>query len=539
MAETPIEEMIESFKERYPSGFNLYSNPSVDSVLTEYANLKNSGHHSDEIDARLLAYERYVIENSMDTRTEYPYMECPFFTPEEVKQFKGYYAESGIESYEDYFGESMTAQLADSHKSHDGRTWNQRITQLQTQLQYTQDDEEADRIRQNILDLGWNPEVEYNTENQILATKRYMSIMENRLPQVSIVDIQSIIENETLQPVFTESSDTDSAHIHPVSIVLVHGKSQIAKVIKAVTKSEFTHSAIALDGNYSRLYSYNFNNHRNKGGGFSLESVKRYPPFSRVGIFTFFINDEDYKKLKERVQYLVGAIDHTHYGVMNLLLFPFKNIRFEGSDNMICSQFVDSCMKLINIDITGTSSSKVSPAMLYDVSVGNAKIYKTYDGLVKDFNQEKASQFLKKLVNTAKSIKSEASIDNYLYPVVVEAKSISDINESDIFITSDPYPDFATEYDISHNHLIESYQTHDTESMKHELAKLYYMNYMLEHNMYHNKFIRYKEQNMKTRAKVLREFSTCLGTIMEAEHDFDFGEYYKTTSFYPHTIEAY
>lgn len=315
MAETPIEEMIESFKTKYPSGFNLYSNPSVESVLTEYANLKNSGRHSDEIDARLLAYERYIIENSMDNSTEYPYMECPFFTPEEVKQFKGYYAESGTESYIDYFGESMTAQLADSHKSHDGRTWNQRITQLQMQLQYTQDDEEADRIRQNILDLGWNPEVEYNTENQILATKRYMSIMENRLPQVSIVD-------------------------------------------------------------------------------------------------------------------------------------------------------------------------------------------------------------------------------GYLYPEVVEARSISDINESDIFTTADPYPDFVTEYGISHNHLMESYRTYDTESMKHELAKLYYMNYMLEHNMYHKKFVRYKEQNMETRAKVLREFSTCLGNIMEVEHDFDFGEYYKTTRFYPHTIEV-
>lgn len=466
--------------------------------------------------------DRYKILN-------WPSIECPFFTDEEIEDLKDYYSESGVESYHNYFNE-----MEDTWPFHNnGKSYGNRVIELQNQMKVTDDQDEVDKIKQNLVDIGWNPEIEYNAETQIMARNRYTSIINERLNNDDIIDISSLLESANYNIIF-ESKKKD---VKSISLIFVEGSRGISNIIKKVTNCDFSHAAIALDEDFNTLYSFNLDNHTKFNGGFSLESIKHYPQENRLAIYTFFINNKDYDKIKERVNYLKDHIKDTAYGSMTLLLFPFKNIKFDTSEIMICSQFVDACMKMVDIDITGFHSSKVSPASLYNSASNHSKIYKIYDGKVKNFNTKKVLKIFNKISKKATLIK-ESNI-NTPSILIMEARSlpIEVNNNGDVLITN-PYPDFDAEYMASHKLLIQYDKAKNIEAMKYELARLYYMNYILEKKLYHNKFLINKEKNMKTRARILNDYNKYIKVILAAEPDFNFGEYYQQSQFYPHTIEV-
>ena len=125
--------------------------------------------------------------------------------------------------------------------------------------------------------------------------------------------------------------------------------------IAKVTNSDFSHAAICLDNNFNKLYSFNLSNGHNKGG-FSIEDIEKYPKDNRLAVFSFFISDKDHKKISERVKMLADNVSNTTYSVINILSLPFKNINFNFNTSMICSQFVDSLLKMANVDITNKNS---------------------------------------------------------------------------------------------------------------------------------------------------------------------------------------
>ena len=499
-----IEELIESFK--------LENNPFV-------------------YEAELSDYDREKVRN-------WPSIECPFFTDEEIDQLKDYYNESGTESYHDYFDENTSTILNSNpllSPSHNKISYSQRVIQLQDKMDSTISPEEIDAIKQNLVDIGWNPEIKYTPESQAMARERFINLTTQRLPKIDMIDIQPLVERVESIDYMNESN---IERLYPVSIILIQEDSFISGPISSFTNSDFTHSALALDGNFDRLYSFNFFNNIKFGGGFSLENMKNFPKENRLGIYSFFVKKEDYDKISNKLQEYLLNIKNTTYSLAGLLLFPFDKIKFNVSNSMICSQFVDYIMKMANADITKTDSSKVSPAKLYNSSVNNARIYKTYDGKVKDFDGKKAKKFLDKLSRTAKTV-NENTINNYIAPVVVEARkaNIEVKNNGDVLLTN-PFVDFDAEYMASHKLLIQYYKSNNIEAMKYELARLYYMNYILGKKLYHNKFLMNKEKNMKTRARVLNDFNKYIKVVLAAQPNFNFGEYYEQSPFYPHTVEV-
>ena len=497
--ENNIEKIIESFKE---------SHPMIDPGKFENKSISNE--------------DKFI----------WPYNECPYFIDTEINQLRDYYAESGNESYHDYFDEGYAALKRSEYPPK--KSWGSRINELQNKANMSEDPEEIDQIKQNILDLGWNPEIPYSAETQTMAKERYENLMTEQMHKFNIIDISYLFNNISNYDLNT-ITEAKKEKLYPVSIVLVRGDSPIAPVIAKFTGSDYTHSAIALDGDFTKLYSFNFFNDIKLGGGLSLESVKRYPAKGKLAIYTFFVNKVDYDALQDKLQGMMLNIKNTTYSMVGLLFYPFKYINFNNSEKMICSQFVDSCMKLINIDITNKSSSKVSPAMLDKVAVSNAKIYKTYQGLVEDFNLDKVKMQLNKLSTSARPIK-ESGI--FIEPIIVEARKFPvEIKNNGDVLLSNPFPNFDSEYMASHKLLVQYDKAGNIEPMKYELARLYYMNYILERKLYHNHFIKNKEKNMKTRARVLNDFNKYIKVVLKHQPEFNFAEYYEQSPFYANTIE--
>ena len=455
--------------------------------------------------------------------------------PDEIERIKRTMMDLGWnpenkESY-DYLNESF-----------DPVRWDATMRQLTFWMESTDDWIEKDRIKQTMVDFGWNPEIEYNTENMVLAKRRIENIYKERYCDTLTLDLRPFIEEFDDSSVIQETK-SDSG-IHPVHIVLVKGNSPFSQVIGSVTQGEFSHSAICLDNDFDRLYSFNLDNQLNHGGGFSLESIRNYPKDNRLAVFSFFVNHDDYNKIQERVQLLLNNIKSTTYSIANILMFPFKHINLNLSDSMICSQFVDSIMKMVNVDITGKDSSKVSPNFLYSKSVDNKKIYKIFDGIVSEFNPKKAERYINRMSKKAKStnmMESEAAnlLSAYLYPVVLEARKFPiEIKDNGDILLTNKFVDFDSEYSASHKLLLEYEKAGNIEGMKYELARLYYMNYILEKRLYHNKYLAQKEKNMKTRARVLNDFNKYMKVVLKEEPDFNFGAYYEASPFYAHTVEV-
>lgn len=586
-----LEVLIESFKQNHPESKHDKMDGIIDSLrYLSYMESVNEATTATEICTRNY-YTKRALENIQESIMKentfiWPYTVAPYFTPEESAQFKDYYATT-TESDENngYYSES-THTVGDNSIFHDleilknqlrntvepdeiarikseidrlsaysgeaqdfyeeatatqfnPRSWNKKIVTLTTKLKTEEDPEQIDIIKQAIVDLGWNPEIDYTTENQIKAKKRIESIYQERYKNIISLDLTSLVEASNVNEEVISEGFNDI--IKPIHVVVVKGNTPFADVITKATKSQFSHSAICIDNDFNNLYSYNLTNGVNKAGGFSIERMDDYPKDNRLAVFSFFVTKENYNKIVERIKLLSDNISNTAYSVANILVMPFKNINLNLNNTMICSQFVDSILKMGNINITGKDSSHVVPNDFYKAGNNtNGKIYKVFDGITKDFNPKKVINYMNKMAKKVRPVSEGVTniFDDFIYPTLMEAKLPIQFNKDGDVLLTNTFVDFDREYSSSHKLLLQYAKANNTEAMKYELARLYYMNYILERRLYHNKYLSNKEKNMKTRARVLNDFSKYLKYVLDKEPNFNFSEYYEKSIFYPHTVEV-
>lgn len=524
-------------------------------------------------------YTKYAINKIKESLIEenkfvWPYSVSPYFTPEEVSQFRGYYAEdayvydyrsinynidklknmlrntedpdeiadikSKMDALSNFSGEANDFYDEATATQFNPRSWNKKMITLTTKLKSEEDPEQIDYLKQEIINLGWNPEVDYTAENQIRAKKRIETIYQEKYKNIFSLNLTSLVEASNIgNEIIYEASNDKTKPIH---VIVVKGDSTFSDVITKVTKSQFSHSAICIDNDFNNLYSFNLVNGINKVGGFSVERIDEYPKENRLAVFSFFVSKDTHKKISERIKLLADNISNTAYGVFNILTLPFKHINLNFDNSMICSQFVDSIIKMANIDITGKDSSHVVPNDFYKAGTVSGKIYKVFDGIIKDFNPKKIISYVNKMSNKIKPSITEGTINellaDFVYPTVMEAKFPIEVTKDKDIIITNKFVDFDREYSASHKLLLQYSKGGNVDGIKYELARLYYMNYILERRLYHNKYLSNKEKNIKTRARVLNDFNKYFKYVLEKEPDFNFSEYYEKSIFYPHTIEV-
>lgn len=574
--DTNIEVLIESFKQTHPTIKNNKCDNVFDAL--QYLSQLESNIESDSITEQsnnkfyarqaLSKIKESVIEENTFT---WPYTVAPYFTPEESARFKGYYSESTYTFGDNNISHDVEILKSELRKTTDpyeiGRikaeidnlskysgeaenfyeianikfepsSWNKKVTQLMNQLKIEENPEQIDRIKQSLINLGWNPEVDYTVENQIKAKKRIESIYQERCKNIFMLDLTSLVEASNVNEEIISEGFNDA--VKPIHIVIVKGDSRFSNIITKATNSQFSHSAICIDNNFNNLYSFNLINGHNFNGGFSIEKIDEYPKDNRLAVFTFFVSKNNYDKIIERVKMLSDNIEKTAYSVLNILTIPFKNINLNLSNSMICSQFVDSILKMANIDITGKDSSHVTPADFYKNATANGKIYKVFDGITRDFNSKKIISYINKMRKKVTPVNEGLSniYTDFIHPTIMEAKLPIQFNKDGDVLITNPFVDFDREYSASHKLLLHYVKVNNIEAIKYELARLYYMNYILERNLYHNKSLSNKEKNIKTRARVLNDFNKYIKFVLDKESDFNFSEYYEKSIFYPHTIEV-
>lgn len=271
-------------------------------------------------------------------------------------------------------------------------------------LQKAYNENHNDVTRRAIFALGWHPDydigqVDWKTLNE--KTLKHVSEHYNYSGS-KIIDISEFTKLFNKNDDDKEIKVDRKRNLNPVYVVLVSGiKGSLGvNLIRWWTKGPFCHAALGLDYTLNDMVSFN-----DAGGehqGLSKESLNFYTPDERIGVYAIFVNDEDYTTLKNNIQYYLNNKGKTHYSRLNIVSIILQqplNFQFD----MICSQFVDRLLKFINVDITNKDSSLVSPNDFYRAAGFNKRIYKIYDGKIKDYNPKRAKKAVDKLLASDKT----------------------------------------------------------------------------------------------------------------------------------------
>lgn len=340
---------------------------------------------------------------------------------------------------------------------------------------------------------------------------------------------------------YTESAvvkEYKESKLHPVFIVTVFTGSTIGKIIQKATHNIYSHAALALDSNLEKLYSYNLHTN-NTTGGLSFESISGYIDDSRdatMQVSVVYLKKRDYKTLKDRFKWLEDNYDKTSYNVLNLFKILIGKVD-NGKDqlSMVCSQFVDSMFKFINVDLTDKPSSLVTPG---DISkINHKKVYKIYEGSVANYDPELVDKQLALLNNKhgIKPIKESSITYSFDIKPIFESKEfpIQFDEEGNLLISKKENIDFLMEYKKTKKLRVNYAKYNNLEGMKYEAAKLWYMNTILIALIenWDGKSYSDKEDWTGTRSKILTEFSLYMNQIQKIDTSFNFSQYYESTPF--------
>lgn len=221
---------------------------------------------------------------------------------------------------------------------------------------------------------------EFVTENAVLLEQ-----LEDALLEISQSDIN---KNMKLEPVF---------------IVTTYTGTPFGKLVRKITKDPYSHVLISFDPSLREMYSFDFRNKVFTGeewieaDGFVIDSIERYRsmPTNNMQVICMMVTSKTKKALQKTVDFYRENMNKTKYGILNLFDFlrGSKKLSSFKDLTMFCSEFVDSLLKSINIDISGKSSRNTAPSDLGRYTEKN-NFFKVFEGRANEYNQEEIEREL-------------------------------------------------------------------------------------------------------------------------------------------------
>lgn len=406
------------------------------------------------------------------------------------------------------------------------------------QIKESGDKDAINNRKQAILNLGWNPEIEFNEANRIFASRRINNIIQEQYSNYRIVNVEDTISS------LSEESNSDyigalrQVAVRPIYIVFFSATNTFNKIVRMVDRSVYNHVSISFDASLETLYSFDA-----KYKGFTKEYMQQYidqGETKAIQVFCVFIDNDRYEKLKKKITYYEKNKSKMGYSFINLLTIPLK-ISYIDKAKMVCSQFVDSMLKLADLDFTGIDSSVVSPGGLNRMMKKyKGTIYKVYTGSPAKYSANKVSEFINKI--SASTYKTESSILKPLLSLcsIIEAKEfpLQFSDDGDLLISKGNDIDFEGEYSRCHIALVEYDKAGNVDGMKYCLCKLWYMNIILEEKIHNDRKDKEKlKQYHKARAKIMNDIKTYMKKVQRLDKGFNMIEEYNQSPFNDQTIK--
>lgn len=539
---------------------------------------------------------------SSSPTVDIPYGDMPFFDPNEMidmgvfgqsdpENFFGAVADNSMindtVSVKEWF--DMYQAMSDGFYTEFAQytsDWIHKLRELTYGLKAIEksgDEKSINARKQSILELGWNPAIEFSNQARLLAREMAQDRMSKLNHMTKIIDLTGFRTDDYQNMSFNEDNTT-VPQLFPVFVIVTEGKSIISPIIKKVTKSKYSHASISFDPLLREMYSYGINGSINgMKGGFVIENISEMDVGVSVGVYVFFVSKNIYDRLQNEIQKFKDNIQNCFYSYKNLFTYIF-NIPYNTDWNMVCSQFVDRILKSVDIDITHKDPSLVAPSTIRKSLNDSNRIYNVYKGLASKYDGVKVSKLIESLRKRIKPLKENRSYYNdqprYIndiinnienIPVLLELQSFSYVvknkniksilenilfdsiniqaygeaktfpiqfdKEGNLLIHKKGKLDYASEYAKSHKLLKEYKKSNNIEGMKYEVSKLWMMLCMIEEALNSKKFRDLpsfaiaSSAEVKNKANINNDFQYYIKEIMKADPTFNFTEYYNKSPF--------
>ena len=193
------------------------------------------------------------------------------------------------------------------------------------------------------------------------------------------------------------------ADLRPVFIVLLYSDTTFDHIAeKFVKNQDYWHAAISFGPALTHCYSFSFGeaNANKFKGGLSFENIKMYSQHDTgtMEVNCIFLDEEKFKDLKEVLNYYIKNKEKTKYSFINLVYSLFGKKTKNGTKfNLVCSTFVDTILKSVNIDLNkGKQTNLVKPDDLKK-SKENKKQFKLFEGKIIKYKVEEIKKKVEKL----------------------------------------------------------------------------------------------------------------------------------------------
>lgn len=373
----------------------------------------------------------FILESNQHKSTIKRLNDTPYFTPSEL-------IDLGVHGRDNYYGvkadnDSLVNGVSvptwfDTYKDicmdhifeDYSKEWIETLNNLYSDYDKIKESGDEDAInarKQSILDLGWNPEVEFSQENRIKASKRVNDILDRTIPRDIFISMDNIPE---IDEEISFNEFANSVEYQPVFLVLTKGKTPIiSDGIKFVTKSEYSHASITFDPKLNEVYSFNM---RQQNWGFIKENLSSFKD-NFITVFAFFAENKVVKKLKATVYDFAN-----HKTNFDLRIFMNKILHInrrpsKDQSQQVCSTFVDTVLKSGGINLVGDQKIP-APSDIYNGAKSQPnKIFEVYNGIAPKYNGKKVERQVEWLMKDQKTLsinesKKSSHKPMYFYHVI-------------------------------------------------------------------------------------------------------------------------
>lgn len=285
----------------------------------------------------------------------------------------------------------------------DDASWRQVVSRLCLEANNTSDTKKKNDLKNEIINLGWNPEIPFN-EEAITRVKN----MRHKLHIFTEVDAEEYIRNIHTFNEATYSQLKDK--IVPVFICLFKGKALHSRGIELYTGSEWSHAAMAFDSSMKQMYTFNMNPKVTSDGvskGFTIESIEAYwklDPSIKFKVHALFVTKEQKAMMEDAIKWYVIHQNETKYSFKTLINIALKRVSDFGSEyanktEMVCSQFVYTILAIADFKTKVTKdASLVSPGDL-DTSIDD-RLFSMFIGGIGLYSSKKIDRMVRQIIPT-------------------------------------------------------------------------------------------------------------------------------------------
>lgn len=285
----------------------------------------------------------------------------------------------------------------------DDSSWRQVVSKLCLEANNTSDTKKKNDLKNEIINLGWNPEIPFN-EEAITRVKN----MRHKLHIFTEVDTEEYIRNIHTFNEATYNQLKDK--IVPVFICLFKGKALHSRGIELYTGSEWSHAAMSFDSSMKQMYTFNMNPKVTSDGiskGFTIESIEAYwklDPSIKFKVHALFVTKEQKIMMEDAIKWYVTHQNETKYSFKTIINIALKRVSDFGSEyanktEMVCSQFVYTILAIADFKTKVTKdASLVSPGDL-DTSIDD-RLYSMFIGGIGLYSSKKIDRMVRQIIPT-------------------------------------------------------------------------------------------------------------------------------------------